>query len=138
AEGDDLGSAHALRAGALLIDHVDEEVHSAATPLRVATAHELGAHRVPGQTAAVRPIGGHRVVAVRDRDHGDLERKLITLEPAWVAIPVVAFVVREDELGALEEFGDVAEQAMADLDMSLHLGALRVVERTLLQQYQIV
>src|SRR5205823_9988258 len=123
---------------ALVFDHGDERIDDFAAPLRIAAAQQLRAHGLPRESSPIWTIGGHRVVAVRDRDHGDLQRKLVTLEPARVAIPVVAFVVREDELGALEEFGDVAEQAMADLDMSLHLGALRVVERTLLQQYQIV
>src|SRR5687767_15673588 len=45
---------------------------------------------------------------------------------------------RSHELGAFEELGDVAEQAVADLDVPLHLGALGVVERALLQEDEVV
>src|SRR6266851_10321386 len=93
AEGDDLGAR--ARLAAIFLDHREEFVDCALTPLRPASANELGADRVPGQPAPVRAIGRHRVVAVGDRDDRHLERELVPLEPARVAAAVVALVMRE-------------------------------------------
>src|SRR5439155_294845 len=106
--------------------------------LRVASAKQLGAHRRPRKAAAIRTVGGHRVVAVGDRDDRDLERQLVARETARVALAVVALVVREHELSALEELRDVAQQFVSDANVALHLLPLVIVERALLQQDHVV
>jgi hypothetical protein len=50
----------------------------------------------------------------------------------------VTLVVREHQLSALEELGDVAQQAMTDLDVALHLAALGLVERARLEKDDVV
>src|SRR5438034_8567855 len=88
---------------ALLIHHLDERVHRTLAPLLPALAEQLCAHGIPREPLAVWAVSGHRVVAIRDRDHRDLERQLIALEAARIPHAVVALVVREHELGTLPE-----------------------------------
>src|SRR2546423_561544 len=79
---------------------------------------KFGTNRVPGETFSIRTVGRHRVVGVRNRDDGDLDRKLVAFESARVAGAVVALVMRKHQLCPFPEFGKPAEKSVADLRVS--------------------
>src|SRR4029079_15118787 len=85
---------------------------------------------------SVRPVAGHGIEGVGDRDDASLEGYLLGSQPRWVAGPIEALVVgQRDRCREFEQVvAGIGEQSVADRGMPLEHGAFGVGERSWLVQ----
>ncbi len=87
------------------------------------------------QRIAVRPVGGHRVEGVDDREDACRERDLDSPKPVRVAGAVPALVVRGgDPRGGAVQVRNLGEDPLAEGDVSFHQSELLTVELAGLEQ----
>src|SRR3954469_3831967 len=110
-----------------------ESAHDGRVELRVRALLELQERLLLGEPAAVRALGGHRVVRVGDADDASAERDLLAGQPVRIAGAVPALVVVQHPAGDRIN-AQALEHPVADLRMPFEHQPLLVAERARLPQ----
>jgi len=87
-------------------------------------------HRV-----AIRPVGGHGVIGIRDGDDPREKRNVVSSKTVWISLAINSFVMMADDGCDFSVVIDLRENALSNLRVLFHLPSLSERERTrLLEQ----
>src|SRR5207245_7165738 len=93
----DLDDFLRLQARLVLEDHLDEGRPYNRVPLRAEALADNVEGAVRRHGLAIGPVGGHGVIGVCHSDDGGSLRELIRPQAARIPLPVVTFVMRQDQ-----------------------------------------
>src|SRR6267378_214475 len=118
----------------LVVRNVRERLHAAGIELGSAAARDLQARLGERRRLAIRPVAGHRVQRIRDREDARAERDRLSPELVRISAAVPALLVREHDLRGGAEEVDGLQDAVAHLGMPPHLRPLCLGQRTRLEE----